>query len=191
MIDYFGPAIFDSPKIYNVPFVWWFTILQELARHTGFSLIVTFAIEMVICFVLRRFGCQSLSFEDNFYFDKKKEPPDKNQIKRKSIWNNFIGILISMSLGNPVNSFVIMGEKGYGFQPGNFKINHLLSNPITILRENQKYTQQLDQFPSNHLANPGRRSHPRGGRCFEHRHPSHHPAVPAGREPLTRSGTSG
>ena len=72
MIDYFGPAIFNSPKIDNVPFVWWFTILQELARYTGSSLIIAFAIGMAICFVLRQFGCQSLSFEDNFYFAKKK-----------------------------------------------------------------------------------------------------------------------
>ena len=116
MIDYFGLAIFDSSKINNISFTWWFTTLQELVRCTGFSLIIAFAIGMAICVVLGQFRCQSLSFEDTFYFDKKKEPPDKNQIKRKSIWNNSIEIIILMSLVNPVSLFVIVGKKRYGFQ---------------------------------------------------------------------------
>ena len=135
MIDYFGLAIFDPSKIDNVSFTWWFTILQELARCTGSSLIVAFAIGMAISFVLERFRCQSLSFEDSFYFDKKKGTPDKHQIKQKSICINSIGIIVSMSLVNPSNSFVIMSEKGYRFQPGNSKINHFSTDSITILQE--------------------------------------------------------
>ena len=68
MVDSFGPVIFDSPMIVDVPFVWWFIIVQELARCTGFSLIVACVIGMAISFVLGWFGCQSLSFEDAFYF---------------------------------------------------------------------------------------------------------------------------
>ena len=45
-----------------------------------------------------------------------------------------------MSLVNPSNSFVIMSEKGYGFQPGNSKINHLSPDSITILQEKIKNT---------------------------------------------------
>ena len=45
-----------------------------------------------------------------------------------------------MSLVNPRNSFVIISEKGYGFQPGNSKINDLSADSITILREKIKHT---------------------------------------------------
>ena len=116
MIDYFGPTIFDSPKIDNVPFVWWFAILQELARCTGSRLIIAFAIGMAICFVLGRFGCLTLSFEDACYFDKNRKPANKHHIKWETIWNKSIEIIISMSLVNPGNSFVIMCGKGYRFQ---------------------------------------------------------------------------
>ena len=140
IIDYFGSVIFGSPKIDNVPFVWWSTILQELARCTGFRLIVAFTIRMAICFVLGWIKCQILSFKYYFYFDKNKEAPKRNQIKQKSIWNNSIGIIISTSLVNPRNLFVIMSEKGYGFQPGNSNINHISTNSSTILQEKTKNT---------------------------------------------------
>ena len=83
MIDSFGPAIFDSPKIDNVPFVWWFIVLQGIVKCTSFRFIVAFTIRMTICFVLGQFGCQTLSFEDAFYFKKKKGPPNRNQMKQK------------------------------------------------------------------------------------------------------------
>ena len=52
MIDYVGPGIFDSPKIDNDPFTWWFTLLQELAKCIGFRLIVAFSIGTEIYVVL-------------------------------------------------------------------------------------------------------------------------------------------
>ena len=73
--------IFDSQKIDNAQSVWWLNILQEPAKYTGFRLSVAFTIGTAIYFVPGQFECQTLSFEDAFYFGKKRESLDRNQNK--------------------------------------------------------------------------------------------------------------
>ena len=53
------------------------------------------------------------------------KPPEKVQMKLKSIWNKALEIVILVSLLTPCNSFVAIDKKGNGFQSRSSRIDNL------------------------------------------------------------------
>jgi hypothetical protein len=62
------------------------------------------------------------------------------KMKWKSIWKNSLGISLSVSFVNPINWFVVTNKKRLGLRPFQTKLNRLLEDPITALRESTNKT---------------------------------------------------